>query len=525
MTERLTAAGAPARAALALLGVAGLVAGCATSLTQPATRPAPDFARPAPADSAFRPIEETIRQAHGAEASGFRLLDRSEDALLWRLALADSARNTLDLQYYIWSGDDAGLLLANRVVEAANRGVQVRIIIDDLDTLLGEGAAPGVRDKSVAMLHSHPNIRIRLFNAWKSRSLAGRSAELVGSLQRLNRRMHNKQMIADNTAAIVGGRNIADEYMGLDEEFNFKDLDVLGVGPVAREASAAFDRFWNSDWVLSVTELDVELSEQELQAARENLRRTLHESRSLVRIPVDPKDWSADITALPAVLAIGTSRVVTDSPDHDAVSHHMPEAIRDIVLSAEHEVLFTNAYVIPGEKAIAALRRLTDRGVTIRMLTNSLASQDVPAVNAKYKKWRKPLIEAGVELHELRPDATIRRTIADTPPVESKTLGLHTKAIVVDRKRVFIGSMNLDPRSFQLNSEMGVVIESPDLAEKLAAVMDRGMLPENSWRVELDPKGDLRWVSGSEVLTRQPALGSLQRLQDFIFQLFPKEYY
>jgi putative cardiolipin synthase len=313
--------------------------------------------------------------------------------------------------------------------------------------------------------------------------------------------------------------------MGLNPEFNFKDLDVLGVGQVARQASEAYDRFWNSEWVLSVTELHAEVTEEEVKSLNGAMTKFLAASPDLVRVPLEPRDWSADIAALPASLSFGTSRIVTDSPDHGAVSHHMPAAIRDIVLSAEHEVMFTNAYVIPGEKAIEALRKLSDRGVKIRMLTNSLASQDVPAVNSKYKKWRKPLIEAGVELHELRPDATIRKTIADTPPVESEALGLHTKAIVVDRKRVFIGSMNLDPRSFQLNSEMGVVIESPDLAEKLAAVMDRGMLPENSWRVELDPKGDLRWVSGSEVLTRQPALGSMQRVQDFFFQLFPKEYY
>jgi len=524
MTQRILATGIARRWALALVALVGL-AGCATTLPAPSTRPEPDYAQPVQPGSVFVPIEESIRQAHGAEVSGFRLLDRSEDALLWRLALADSARHTLDMQYYIWSGDNAGMLLAKHVVEAANRGVKVRIIIDDLDTLLKEGTTPGVRDKSIAMIHQHPNIRVRLFNAWKSRSLVGRGAELAGSMKRLNRRMHNKQMIADNTVAIVGGRNIGDEYMGLNEEFNFKDLDVLGVGPVVREASSAFDRFWNSEWVLSVTELHVEFSEQELQAARENLTRTLNESKSLARIPVARKDWSAEIAALPASLAIGTSRIVTDSPDQGAVTHHMPDEIRDFVLSAEHEVMFTNAYVIPGDKAIAALRSLTDRGVAIRMLTNSLASQDVPAVNAKYKKWRKPLIEAGVELHELRPDATIRRTIADTPPVESKALGLHTKAIVVDRKRVFIGSMNLDPRSYQLNSEMGVVVESPDLAEELAAVMNRGMLPENSWRVELDPKGDLRWVSGSEVLTRQPALGSMQRIQDVFFQLFPKDYY
>ena len=161
----------------------------------------------------------------------------------------------------------------------------------------------------------------------------------------------------------------------------------------------------------------------------------------------------------------------------------------------------------------------------VRILTNSLASHDVPAVNSHYKKWRKPLIKAGVELYEIRPDAAIRKTIADTPPVESKFMGLHTKAIVVDRERVFIGSMNLDPRSYQINSEMGVVIESPDLAQKLASVMDRGMSPDNSWRVEINMDGALRWISGAQVLTRQPARNFMQRVEDIIFMLFPKDFY
>jgi putative cardiolipin synthase len=173
---------------------------------------------------------------------------------------------------------------------------------------------------------------------------------------------------------------------------------------------------------------------------------------------------------------------------------------------------------------IDAVREITGRGAG-PVLTNSLASQDVPAVNSKYRKWRKPLVEAGVELHELRPDAAIRKTVVDTSPVESKSLCLHTKAIVVDRMRVFVGSMNLDPRSAELNSEMGVVIESPDLAQKLAGIIDRGMLPDNSWRVELDAKGKLRWVSGSETLTRQPALGFMQRVNDVLYTLFPEEYY
>jgi putative cardiolipin synthase len=523
MTNRSVVSRAGRRLAQKLAASLGL-GGRSTTLPVAYERPQPDHAQPPRADSAFAPIEERVRRAHGNEASGFRLLDRSEDALRWRLALADSARHTLDLQYYGWSGDDVGVLLLKHVLDAADRGVQVRIILDDLDTLLNDGKLPGERDKGIAMVHAHPNIRVQLFNAWKSRSLVARGAEFAASLERLNHRMHNKQMIADNTVAIIGGRNIANQYMGLNEEFNFEDLDVLGVGPVARSASAAFDRFWNSEWVLSVTQLQTAVSEDNAKSLVSAMVTILEESEALVRMPLQAEDWTAELDALPGALSVGTSRVVTDSPDPD-VSHKMPAAILDLVMSVEREVMFSNAYVIPGEKMIDAVREITGRGVKVRVLTNSLASQDVPAVNSKYRKWRKPLVEAGVELHELRPDAAIRKSVVDTSPVESKSLSLHTKAIVVDRVRVFIGSMNLDPRSADLNSEMGVVIESPDLAQKLADIMDRGMLPDNSWRVELDAKGKLRWVSGSGTLTRQPALGFMQRVIDVLYTLFPEEYY
>jgi putative cardiolipin synthase len=499
------------------------LAGCAT-VPAVYTRPAPDYAPPARPDGVFSSLEESIRQTHGDESSGFLLLDRNEDGLKWRLALADSARYTLDLQYYIWNGDDSGFLLMKRVIDAADRGVKVRIILDDLKAVLS-AAAPEIRDRYFASIIAHPNVEIRLFNTWKSRGIVGRGAEFVARMERLNRRMHNKQMIADNRAAIIGGRNIGDEYTGLNHEFNFMDLDVLGVGPVARHASGVFDRFWNSDWVVPVRDLVEPIPEPDVKAIRESVTQRLQASKKLAGIPVEPKDWRDACGPLQSAMSIGTSRAFTDSPDREAISHHMPQAIREFLLSAGEEVLITNAYIIPGEPSVDGLRQMAGRGVKIRVLTNSLASQEVTAVNSHYKQWRRPLIEAGVQLHEVRPDAAIRKTVADTPPVESEFMSLHTKAIVVDRKRVFIGSMNLDPRSYQINSEMGIIVESTDLAEKLAGITERCMFPENSWRVEIDPEGDLRWVSGFQVLTRQPARSFMQRVKDVIFVLFPRDLY
>ena len=233
------------RSALLVLTAIALAA-CAT-LPEKLPRPAPAYAMPAQGGSVFAPIEASIRVQDGPDASGFLLLDSNEKGLTWRLALIDSAKHSLDLQYYVWFGDASGTLLMKRTVQAADRGVKVRILLDDLNSMLRDMTTPEIRDGLAAAINAHPNIEMRLFNAWRNRSFVGRGADTLADPDRLNRRMHNKVMIADNQAVILGGRNIGDEYMGLNADFNFHDLDVLGIGPVARQASAVFDRFWNSD--------------------------------------------------------------------------------------------------------------------------------------------------------------------------------------------------------------------------------------------------------------------------------------
>ena len=273
-------------------------------------------------------------------------------------------------------------------------------------------------------------------------------------MERLNHRMHNKLLIADNRATILGGRNIGNEYFGLAPEFNFRDLDVLGVGPVARQASGVFDRFWNSEWVVPVAALDLGATPDDLSEVSLEMSRTLASAPSLARFPIDRKDWDASLDEAVGQIHMGTSRLHTDRPDPGTVEHHMPDAIRTLLGGATSEVLIVNAYVIPGEHAIQRMRDQIANGIRIRMLTNSLASHDLPAVNSQYKQWRKALLDARIELYEARADAAERVVLADTPPTQAEFMGLHVKAIVIDRERVFIGSMNLDPRSWEINSEM-----------------------------------------------------------------------
>jgi putative cardiolipin synthase len=516
------------RFVLPIVLVLGLV-GCATL---------PENLPKGPAGKAMPPQNsgtlarlETQLQPKVADGSGFHLLDSNEDALRWRLALVDSAEHSLDLQYYFWFADDSGDLLMKHVFDAADRGVKVRLILDDISTWIEKHNKLKVRDWEAAVLNAHPNIELRLFNPWRSRSMAGRVAEFFRHMGRANQRMHNKLMIADNRAAIVGGRNIGDEYFGYSQESNFRDLDVLGLGPVARQASDVFDRFWNSAWVVQVTELKLDPKRQDVRAEKRSLVETAKDSTVLQRFPLERVDWHAAVADLTASIDAGHSRVVTDvpAPPTDgasrAVRHRMPAAIRELMASAQKELLIDNAYVIPEQVDISLFHDLTARGVKIKLLTNSLASQDVPAVNSHYKKWRKQLIEAGVELYESRQDASIQPLVADTPPTHAEFMGLHVKAIAVDGTRVFVGSMNLDRRSNDLNSEMGVLVESEPLGRRLSALMERDMRPENAWRLSLNSRGSVEWTAQGQTLTRQPARSGWQRLQDLIFMISPKSLY
>ena len=349
--------------------------------------PAPEYARPPAAAGPLAALEAAVRGASGPDASAFRLLDRNEDGLRWRLALVDSARSTLDLQYYVWAGDTSGVLLMTRVVAAADRGVKVRLIIDDLDTMMKDADTRKVRDSPIAKIDRHPNVAIRLFNPWHNRSLVGRGVESAGDLARLNHRMHNK--------LFVGGRNIGAEYLGLNPKYNFYDLDVLGVGPMARQGSAVFDRYWNSPLVTEVARLGLEATPGDLPQMMAKASARLARAPELARFPLAPQDWTAELDALRPTLEPGQSRVVADQPAEGSVRHWMPRAIATLIGTAKRELLIANAYIIPDQDMIELLRGLTARGVTVRILTNSLATTDVPAVNSHYKLWRRDLIEAG----------------------------------------------------------------------------------------------------------------------------------
>jgi putative cardiolipin synthase len=503
------------RNSMALPIIAAALLACAgPQLQQDAGRPEPSYALPPATSGVLAGVAERIRAANGPEYSGFHLLDGSEESLAWRLALIDSAVSSIDIMTYLWYPDASGRLILERAVTAARRGVHVRLVVDDLMTIRQEHVH--------ADLEREPNIEIRLFNPWKRRDLFSRGGEMVAEMERLNKRMHDKLLIADGRAAILGGRNIGDHYFGLHRSFNFHDLDVLAIGHMALQSNDMFDHFWNSDWVASAANLTTEPDPERAAAAWERMKKETREAEELAAFPIEPKDWSQEFAELEPRLHPGTGEVIFDEVTAEGVTRGMLSKMFAIFYRAREELLITNAYIIPGERGIEFLRSLNQRGVDVRILTNSLASHDVPAVNSHYEPWRDDILGTGTRLFEFRADAAVQ-SIVDVPPVSAKFVGLHTKASVSDGRLVFIGSMNLDPRSGAINTEMGAVIDSPGLGQELRELMLRDMRPENAWEVSIAEDGRLQWQNSDETVTRQPARSFMQHIMNVIFKVIPRE--
>jgi putative cardiolipin synthase len=480
-------------AALATL----LLPGCATfrGYRGPEERVLPrDPTRPTALDSRLH------REAAGRDAgtSGVAMLAGGEDALVARLALADLAGRSIDIQTYIWDLDTAGRLAMARLLAAADRGVRIRLLLDDTTTIGGE--------RSFAALDQHPNVEVRFFNPFRTRSggtWAERSLEFLFDFGRLNRRMHNKVWIADDAFAIVGGRNIADEYYLMSEQRDFRDLDLLVAGPAAESASAVFDRFWNSRWAVPAQHLT-----PPRKGRLESLRRRLAEFAAHQKrfpYPDAPATGEAERALDESVPTLDWApvEVLADEPEkiesagRSEIADRLVEETDRVRESLRIEV----AYLSLPAAAIDRLGALVGRGVSVRILTNSLATTDVLAAHAGYEATRRRLLEAGVELHELRPGghAPAKRLL---PPVKSRA-SLHSKAVVFDDDRVFVGSLNLDPRSLRLNTEIGLWVHDTRLAERVAAWIDSGCSFERSWRLELRPRrvrANGRWVTVSQLI-------------------------
>lgn len=506
-----------ARLRITWLLLLALLVGCSSGgLKKDIAANPTDFAQAPATEGILAEISKTIRAEHGADLSGFRVLDSSYSGLHWRLALIDSAVSSLDIQTYLWYPDYSGTILLERALLAAQRGVKVRLIVDDL-ILQGH-------DQLIANMQAQPNIEFRLFNPWENRSsMATRAGEMLAQMERLNTRMHDKLLIADGRAAVVGGRNIGDHYFGLSDAYNFHDTDLLGIGYFGGQANTMFDTFWNGEWVVSAKELTTEPNTDVAQQQWENVQKKVAEASELSAFPRQPQDWAEELEELVPTLRIGKSKFIFDAASDDHIDQNVISGMFNFFGMAKKELLIMNAYVIPSQPAIDFLQSLHDKGVQVKILTNSLSSHDVPAVNSHYEPWRDDLLEAGVELYELRSDPAIKETVVEVPPMTGEFTGLHSKTAVVDRRYVFIGSMNLDPRSAAINTEMGAFVDSPELAQDMARIIERDMSKENAWHVQLDKEGNIFWQNSEETLTSQPARDGTQRVMNLLMKLGPKD--
>lgn len=527
---RLCRCAAPSARRLAL--IAAMVGGLALSgcgALQPAERPV-TWAWPAPAGSPLA-LAFAARFAGHDGMSGLHALPGGLEALGTRAALAQAAVQTLDLQYYIVRADATTQLLMARVLAAAQRGVRVRLLVDDLD-------AAG-KDLDLATFAGFPNVEVRLFNPFSSRGAFGLAQvlEFVGDPQRLNRRMHNKLWIADNAMAVVGGRNLGDEYFDASGAVNFSDLDLLVAGPAVAEISRSFDAYWNSEWAVPVrtfvqrppTADALARFEQDLLARVAGLRETdygraLREGRSGLALLTG---------RLP--LAMAPVQVFADppgkkAPGAEAAPPVFAAHIRPLVAGSTRELILISPYFIPSDEGLDLLAGLARRGVRVRVLTNSLASAEkIPLAQSGYARRRDRLLAAGVELHEMRPEATPR---AGGSPAGSSGTSLHTKAIVIDRRHVVVGSMNLDPRSRHTNTEVGVVAHSTELGDAMGRLFDEATQPARAFRVVLAPvegsRPQVRWLTehnGTAVVYEtEPLVGFWRRALSWLLGVVAPEH-
>ena len=447
--------------------------------------------------------------------TGVHPLANARDAFAARVVLARAAERSLDVQYYIWRDDTTGNLLCKELWDAAERGVRVRLLLDD-------NVTRGLDDALIA-LDAHPRIEVRLFNPYANRGF--RLGELLTDFGRLNRRMHNKSFTADNQATIVGGRNVGDEYFGAGTGVAFSDLDVIATGAVVPEVSNAFDVYWNSASAYPAASIIGTRPMDAAQVREEWLKLDGSPAAATYIDAVRATPLVRQLLAGELPLEWSVARVIYDDPSKvlappERTDLHMMRLFEVSMGNPQRQLDLVSPYFVPMKEGVARLNAAVARGVKVRVLTNSLAATDVAPVHAGYAKYREALLRGGVRLYELKP-ALQENTERERRGIGgSSDASLHAKTFAVDRSRIFVGSFNFDPRSARLNTEMGVVIESTALATQLSDSLDQ-LLPRNAYEVRLAADGSLEWVEGDVSLHSEPGARLLKRLWIGILSVLP----
>jgi len=482
---------APMRLIKLLLVSASLALAACSSLPTDVER-APSYALSDTSSTWLSQDLQPLLKEH-AGLSGFHVLNDGVDAFVTRLRLIRAAEKSIDAQYYIWHTDLTGNAMYNQLLHAADRGVRVRILLDDLDT--------AGKDDMLRWIDAHPNVEVRLYNPFANRDR--RARDFVGDTRRVNRRMHTKTLTVDNQATIFGGRNIGDEYFAAAEDVGFGDMDVLAVGAIAPEVSSQFDLFWNSEWVYPiaafppdqpVTAADIEkfrkLSDEALDEARNSeYAELITQLDSLKQTGFAELDmsWSPWLLAYDPPSNVEATEVTLET--------NLAPKLKEGMKRTREVLDIVSPYFVPGEEFTKFLTDKAAEGVRVRILTNSLASNDVSLVHAGYMRYRKELIAGGVELYEFK--AVQSKALEDElgrNKIGASRASLHAKFFGFDRRYLFVGSFNLDARSVKLNTELGAYFESIENARRLAEVFDDEVMLI-AYRVQLDDDGHLEWVT------------------------------
>lgn len=501
-----------------LLLLCGVLSACSQLPPRPVDTPL-EYALPPAQVSHLDLLFEPREQQHPGK-SAFRLVDDGYEAFALRLSSSSLAERSIDVQTYIWHADLTGMYLAHALLHAADRGVKVRLLVDDMDARQKHYAFAG--------LDAHPNISVRLFNPFASRNgIVGKVGEISRRFDEVNQRMHNKTWIVDNRLALAGGRNLGDEYFGASEEANFVDLDMAMAGPVVRDVSASFDRYWNAEVSYPVTLLapnDVthaallrlreRLSKHAIDAPASHYAQVLQGDEVVSNLAVGkwPMRWLSDY------------RFISDDPlkvrGHASGPHSaVLQGLLGVTRAAKRDIWVLSPYFVPGPVGMHAIEDLRQRNCQVRVVTNSLAANDVVAVHSGYQKHRTPMLEEGVELWELKP---LFKKRPRASLFGSSGASLHSKAFVADGERVFVGSYNLDRRSGNLNTEQGVLVSDPEIGQKMREMFSRQANGERAWQVSL-VDGHLQWRDDDGSYGTEPGTSVTRRTMSWLIGLLPIE--
>ena len=508
------------RAGIALTGVLALVMSACASLPEDYPREA-SFAHENTSDTRLGRIVSRVTSGRPPADSGHHVLKTGLDAFAARVVLVREADRSIDLKYFLMREGATSRLLFNELFKAADRGVRVRLLLDDWNT--------SGQDARLLVLDGHPQIHVRVFNPFPSRG--SRLLGVLGDFDRLNRRMHNKSFVVDNQVSIVGGRNLADEYFAARSDLAFGDVELMSVGPVVGQVSDVFDEYWNSDWAvpISVVAHDAPSPDEATKLRDELARAAETTATSPYADAVRGSRLKRQVQARQLELLWAPAYVVYDQPGKGTApagerSARMGPQIRPYVDATASSLLIVSPYFVPQTHGVELLSAIRARGARVVVVTNSLAATDQWPVHTGYARYRRALVEADVELWEVKPNTYFAPEPNEVP--ESASSALHAKLFVFDREKLFVGSFNLDPRSRELNTEMGVVVSSPELSA-LAFDGITGAIPEKAYRVRLGSSGGLEWVDGqgdgAEVHDTEPGAGFWRGLLSSLLSFLPIE--